>query len=82
MSREMDGIERIQTDPSQGGKKPEDMVPEELHAVLLQVLSFRDSIVRKISNTIKNFPGLQPFIDQLMESISGRFPLAFFGLNI
>lgn len=43
MSREMDGIERIRAGPAQGGKRPEDMSPQELHAVLWQVLSFRDS---------------------------------------
>lgn len=39
----MDGIERIRAGPAQGGKRPEDMSPQELHAVLWQVLSFRDS---------------------------------------
>jgi Heterokaryon incompatibility protein Het-C len=71
MSREMDGIERIQTDPSQGGKKPEDMTPQELHAILWQVLSFRDSVVKNISNTIEKIPGLRLLIDKLSESMSG-----------
>lgn len=52
MSREMEGIERIRAAPSQGGKRPEDMSPQELHAVLWQVLSFRDSVVKKIEKTI------------------------------
>lgn len=43
MSREMESIERIRAGPAQGGKKPEEMSPQELHAVLWQVLSFRDS---------------------------------------
>lgn len=43
MQREMDDIERIRAGPSQGGKRPEDMSPQELHAVLWQVLTFRDS---------------------------------------
>lgn len=43
MSREMDSIERIRAGPSQGGKPPDQMSPQELHAVLWQVLSFRDS---------------------------------------
>jgi hypothetical protein len=42
----MEGIERIRAGPSQGGKKPEEMNPQELHAVLWQVLSFRDSVVK------------------------------------
>ena len=43
MSREMESVERIRDGPSQGGKRPEDMNPQELHAVLWQVLTFRDS---------------------------------------
>ncbi|KAF7316192.1 hypothetical protein MIND_00137400 [Mycena indigotica] len=70
MSREMEGIERIRAGPSQGGKRPEDMTPQELHSVLWQVLSFRDSISKKISNTIEKIPGLGPLIDKLMDSIS------------
>ena len=43
MSRDMEGIERIRAGPAAGGKRPEDMNPQELHAVLWQVLTFRDS---------------------------------------
>ena len=43
MERQMESVERIRAGPSQGGKRPEDMSPQELHAVLWQVLSFRDS---------------------------------------
>jgi hypothetical protein len=43
MTREMEGIEHIRAGPSQGGKRPEDMTPQELHGILWQVLSFRDS---------------------------------------
>jgi hypothetical protein len=71
MTREMEGIERIRAGPSQGGKKPEDMSPQELHAVLWQVLSFRDSVVKKISKTIEKIPGLGPLIDKLTDSIGG-----------
>lgn len=71
MSREMDGIERLRAGPAQGGKRPEDMSPQELHAALWQVLSFRDSVVKKISKTIEKIPGLGPLIDKLMDSISG-----------
>jgi hypothetical protein len=72
MTREMEGIERIRAGPSQGGKKPEDMSPQELHAVLWQVLSFRDSVVKKISITIEKIPGLGPLIDKLTDSIGGE----------
>jgi hypothetical protein len=51
MSREMDGIERIRAGAAGGGKKPEDMSPQELHAVLWQVLTFRDN--GQLSTAIK-----------------------------
>jgi len=70
MSREMDGINRIRAGPSQGGKRPEDMSPQELHAVLWQVLTFRDSVVKKIEITIERIPGLGPLIEKLQDSIS------------
>jgi hypothetical protein len=70
MTRELDGVERIRAGPSQGGKRPEDMSPQELHAVLWQVLSFRDSVVKKISATIEKIPGLGPLVEKLMDSIS------------
>jgi len=72
MSRGMDGIEKIRAGPSQGGKKPEEMSPQELHAVLWQVLSWRDSMVKSISQTIEKIPGLGPLLDKLMESISSE----------
>lgn len=43
MSRELDTVERIRAGPQQGGKPPEAMSPQELHGVLWQVLTFRDS---------------------------------------
>ncbi|KAI0792398.1 heterokaryon incompatibility protein Het-C-domain-containing protein [Abortiporus biennis] len=71
MSREMESIERIRAGPNQpGGKRPEDMNPQELHAVLWQVLTFRDSVVKKIEKTIEKIPGLGPLIEKLMDSIS------------
>jgi hypothetical protein len=43
ITRDMEAIERIRDAPVHGGKPPEQMSPQELHAVLWQVLSFRDS---------------------------------------
>ena len=43
MARDVDNVERIRAGPGAGGKRPEDMSPQELHAVLWQVLTFRDS---------------------------------------
>jgi len=42
-NRDLDNIERIRAGPAAGGKRPEDMSPQELHSVLWQVLTFRDS---------------------------------------
>ena len=42
MSRDMANITRLRDAPSQGGKPPEMMSPQELHSVLWQILSFRD----------------------------------------
>ncbi|KAI0738947.1 heterokaryon incompatibility protein Het-C-domain-containing protein [Daedaleopsis nitida] len=70
MEREMDGVERIRAEPSQGGKRPEDMSPQELHAALWQILKFRDSVVKKIDKTIERIPGLGPLIEKIMDSIS------------
>ena len=53
MERELEGVERIRAEPyQQGGKRPEDMTPQELHSVLWQVLTFRDSVMKKIDKTI------------------------------
>ncbi|RDB30692.1 hypothetical protein Hypma_005902 [Hypsizygus marmoreus] len=70
MSRDLEAVERIRAGPEQGGKRPEEMSPQELHAALWQVLTFRDSVVKKISKTIEKIPGLGPLIDKLMDSIS------------
>ncbi|KAF8586868.1 Het-C-domain-containing protein [Ramaria rubella] len=70
MTRDMESVERIRAGPSAGGKRPEDMSPQELHAVLWQVLSFRDSVVKKIEKTIEKIPGLGPLIEKLMDSIA------------
>ncbi|KAF9010021.1 heterokaryon incompatibility protein Het-C-domain-containing protein [Cyathus striatus] len=70
MSRDMEAIERIRAGPAQGGKRPEDMSPQEMHAVLWQVLTFRDSVVKKISKTIEKIPGLGPLIEKIMDGIS------------
>ena len=42
-ARELDSIERIRAGPTQGGKPPDQLSPQEMHAVLWQVLTFRDS---------------------------------------
>ncbi|KAH9006387.1 heterokaryon incompatibility protein HET-C [Lactarius hatsudake] len=70
ITRDMEGIERIRDAPAQGGKPPDQMSPQELHAVLWQVLSFRDSVAKKIEMTIEKIPGLGSIIEKISESIS------------
>ncbi|KAF7794906.1 hypothetical protein EIP86_006049 [Pleurotus ostreatoroseus] len=70
MAREMDSIERIRAGPAQGGKPPDQLSPQELHAVLWQVLTFRDSVAKKIEKTIEKIPGLGPLIEKIMDSVS------------
>ncbi|KAG6836212.1 hypothetical protein H0H93_010271 [Arthromyces matolae] len=70
LSREMDAVERIRAGPSAGGKAPEQMTPQELHGVLWQVLTFRDSVMKKIEKTIEKIPGLNSLIEKIGDSIS------------
>ncbi|KAJ3735714.1 heterokaryon incompatibility protein Het-C-domain-containing protein [Lentinula guzmanii] len=70
MSREMESVQRIRAGPQQGGKRPEEMNPQEIHAVLWQVLTFRDSVAKKIEKTIEKIPGLGPLIEKIMDSVS------------
>lgn len=51
LSRDMDNISNIRA--ANGGKDPMDMSPQELHAVLWQVLSFRDRVAKTIEVTIE-----------------------------
>ena len=71
MTREMEGIERIRAGPSQGGKKPEEMSPQELHAVLWQVLSFRDSVVKV--NDVQNDRIHTKYVTRKFRKLSRRF---------
>lgn len=79
MSRDLENIERIRAGPAAGGKRPEDMSPQELHSVLWQVLTFRDSVVKKIEKTIgKIFSRYDHSIGLayiLIEKIPGLGPL-------
>jgi hypothetical protein len=67
----MEGIERIRAGPSQGGKKPEEMSPQELHAVLWQVLSFRDSVVKV--NDVQNDRIHTKYVTRKFRKLSRRF---------
>ena len=55
MSRDIENIQRMRDSATTGGKRPEDMSPQELHSILWQILTFRDSVVKKIEKTIGEF---------------------------
>jgi hypothetical protein len=60
MARDMDNMDRIRAGETTGGKRPEDMSPQELHATLWQILSFRDSVVKKIEKVIREWYLVSP----------------------
>ncbi|KAI6129492.1 heterokaryon incompatibility protein Het-C-domain-containing protein [Pisolithus croceorrhizus] len=70
MAREIEGVERIRAGPAQGGKRPEEMSPQEIHSTLWQVLSFKDSVMKKISTIIEKIPGLSALVEKISDSIS------------
>lgn len=70
MGRDMEGIENIRAGVERGERRPEDMSPQELHSVLWQVLSFRDSVMKSISGTIEKIPGLNSVVEKIQDSIS------------
>ncbi|KAG1862734.1 heterokaryon incompatibility protein Het-C-domain-containing protein [Suillus subalutaceus] len=70
MGRDMEGIQRMRAGIERGNKRPGDMSPQELHSVLWQVLSFRDSVMKSISGTLEKIPGLNSVIEKIQDSIS------------
>ncbi|KAI0918625.1 hypothetical protein AcV5_002565 [Taiwanofungus camphoratus] len=71
MQREMETVERIRAGAGRpSSKAPEEMSPQELHTVLWQVLTFRDSVMKNISMTIEKIPGLGPLIEKISDSVS------------
>ncbi|KAF8680122.1 Heterokaryon incompatibility protein Het-C [Rhizoctonia solani] len=74
LRRDMEGVERLRasTQPGVAGgtKPPEEMSPQELHAVLWQVLKFRDSVAKKIEKTIEKIPGLGALIEKITDNLA------------
>ncbi|GAA6061244.1 hypothetical protein JCM10212_002703 [Sporobolomyces blumeae] len=68
LSREMQGVEDIRT-RAQNGQMNE-MSPQELHAVLWKVLTFRDNVVKGIETTIEKIPGLSSLVEKLTNSVN------------
>ncbi|KAK4689945.1 hypothetical protein P7C73_g156, partial [Tremellales sp. Uapishka_1] len=53
-----------------GGIDPSQMTPQELHDTLWKILSFRDTVIKKISMTIDKIPGLGPLVEKIQNSVS------------
>jgi hypothetical protein len=70
MGRDMESIERMRAGIERGNRRPEDMSPQEVHSVLWQVLSFRDSVMKSISGVLEKIPGLNSVIEKIQDSIS------------
>ncbi|KAH8926115.1 Het-C-domain-containing protein [Atractiella rhizophila] len=49
---------------------PSQMSPQDLHATLWKVLTFRDNVVKSIENTIEKIPGLSTLVGKITDSIN------------
>ncbi|GAA5907677.1 Het-C domain-containing protein [Sporobolomyces salmoneus] len=67
LSREMQGVEDIRTRASNG--QMDNMSPQELHAVLWKVLTFRDNVVKGMENTIEKI-GLSSVVEKITTSVN------------
>lgn len=76
MARQMDGVERLSRagQPGSGGKRPEDMSPEELHDALWQILVFRDNVMRTIETTVRGCLSITQVLPTLMHPQIEKIP--------
>lgn len=68
LSREMQDVEGIRSRAASGNAN--EMSPQELHAALWQVLTFRDNVVKGIEVGISKIPGLSSLVEKLTDSIN------------
>jgi hypothetical protein len=68
LSREMNEVEGMRGGP--GGMDPDMMTPQQLHDTLWKIMSFRDSVSKKIENTLERIPGLGSLVEKITDSIS------------
>ncbi|RSH77731.1 uncharacterized protein EHS24_002789 [Apiotrichum porosum] len=66
LSREMDDINTMRA----SSQDPSTMSPQELHAVMWKILSFRDSVMKRIENTLEKIPGLGSLVDKIGNSVA------------
>lgn len=67
LSREMQGVEDIRSRAANG--QMDNMSPQELHAVLWKVLTFRDNVVKGLENTIEKI-GLSSVVEKITNSVN------------
>ena len=65
LSREMRDVEDIRQRASSGQASGAQMSPQELHATLWKVLTFRDNVAKSISATIEKIPGLSSLVEKV-----------------
>ncbi|KZT62442.1 Het-C-domain-containing protein [Calocera cornea HHB12733] len=70
LTREMDGVQRMRAEGGVGGKRPDQMSPQELHAALWQALKFRDTVMMYIEETIEKIPLLSSLLDKISNTLS------------
>ncbi|KAL1411226.1 hypothetical protein Q8F55_002177 [Vanrija albida] len=63
-------MERIQNRAAGAQSTAEQLSPQELYKVLWQILSFRDSVMKSIENTIDRIPGLSSLTEKISNSVS------------
>jgi len=67
LSREMNDVENIRTRAASG--QMDNMSPQELHATLWKVLTFRDNVVKGMENTIEKI-GLSSVVEKITNSVN------------
>ena len=67
LTRDMEGINNLRAGQ---GSDPNNMSPQELYSTIWQILSFRDSVMKTIENTIDKIPGLSGLVEKISNSIS------------
>ncbi|GAA5870617.1 hypothetical protein JCM3774_001704 [Rhodotorula dairenensis] len=68
LSRDMGSIEDIRSRAANG--QMDNMSPQELHATMWKVLSFRDNVCKGIESTIEKIPGLSSLVEKITNSLN------------
>lgn len=68
LSREMDDIQRMRS--SGPNQDPSTMSPQELYQTLWKILSFRDSVMKRIEATLDKIPLIGALVEKISNSVS------------